>query len=103
MEESTGKSELAQLLRRIDLENEASRLALHGYAEVARHQCITARMERGAEHFFRLIEQGKQEEALAFMNSDYWFEKEDKPSHPRNENQLQAARTETTPEGKTQP
>lgn len=74
MEEATGKSEVAEIRRRIDLENEASRLALYGYAEVARHERITARMEHGAEHFFRLLEQGKQAEALAFMNSDYWVD-----------------------------
>ena len=64
MEESRGKSEVVEMRRRIDLENEAGRLALYGYAEVARHDRIIASMERGAERILQLARQGRHEEAL---------------------------------------
>lgn len=45
------QSEVARLMQQLDAECEAARLAMHGYAEVARHEVITARMERmGALH-----------------------------------------------------
>ena len=61
------------------LEEEAGRLALYGYAEVARHDRIIARMERGGRRILRLLEAGRQEEALALMNTEYWGEKAAKP------------------------
>ena len=72
MEEGTEKSEVAQFRRQQALEEEAARLALSGFAVTARHNFITARMQRGGEHILRLIEQGKHEEALILMNSDNW-------------------------------
>lgn len=45
------QSEVARLKQQIDAECAAARLAMHGYAEVAKHEVITARMERmGALH-----------------------------------------------------
>lgn len=45
------QSEVARLIQQIDAECEAARLAMYGYAEVAKHEAITARMERmGALH-----------------------------------------------------
>ncbi len=44
-------SEVARLMQQLDAECEAARLAMTGYAEVAKHEVITARMERmGALH-----------------------------------------------------
>lgn len=39
------QSEVARLIQQIDAEYAAARLAMHGYAEVAKHEMITARME----------------------------------------------------------
>ncbi len=48
---SSNQSEVARLMQQIDAECESARLAMTGYAEVARHEVITARMERmGALH-----------------------------------------------------
>ncbi len=38
-------SEVARLKAQLDAECEAARLAMNGYAEVARHETITVRME----------------------------------------------------------
>lgn len=97
MEESRGKSEVAEMRRRIDLENEAGRLALYGYAEVSRHDRIIASMERGAERILRLEQQGRHEEAQAMMNSEYWKDEEvaaGVPDEPREGDQM--ARVGTT-------
>lgn len=104
MEESRGKSEVVEMRRRIDLENEAGRLALYGYAEVARHDRIIASMERGAERILQLAQQGRHEEAQAMMNSEYWKEvAAGVPDEPRKGDQM--ARVGTTvamQEGKAQ-
>lgn len=72
MEEATEKSEVARFRRQQVLEEEAARLALSGYAVTARHDFITARMQRGGERILRLIEQGRHEEAQVLMNSENW-------------------------------
>lgn len=66
------KSEIACLLQRIELEEEAARRGLYGFAVVASHEIITARMERGAERILRLITEGKHDEAVALMNTESW-------------------------------
>lgn len=72
MDELESKSEVARFRRRQALEEESARLALHGYAEVARHERINARMTRGGEHILTLIAEGKHEEAQALMNKENW-------------------------------
>ena len=79
MEQTTGKSEVARFREQQALQEEAAHLALHGYAEVARHDRIIARMERGGRRILRLLEEGKQEEALALMNTEHWGEQAAKP------------------------
>jgi hypothetical protein len=66
------KSEIACLLQRIELEEEAARRGLYGFAVVASHELITARMELGAERILRLITEGKHDEAVALMNTESW-------------------------------
>ncbi len=66
------KSEIACLLQRIELEEEAAQRGLYGFAVVASHEIITARMERGAERILRLITEGKHDEAVALMNTETW-------------------------------
>lgn len=72
MNEPESKSEVARFRRQQALEEEAGRLALYGYAEVARHDRINARMTRGGERILSLIAGGKHAEAQALMNKDNW-------------------------------
>ncbi len=81
MDEAVGKSEVARFRQQQALEEEAARLALYGFAEVARHERITARMELGGRRIIRLIEEGKHEEALALMNTENWGEAAEKVKH----------------------
>lgn len=67
------KSEVASLMHRIDLEREAAQRGLTGLAYgIARHDFITARMERGAERILRLVQEGKYVEAIALMEMENW-------------------------------
>ena len=66
------QSEVARFREQQALQEEAARLALSGYAVSARHDFITARMQRGGERILRLIDEGKHEEAQALMNTDNW-------------------------------
>jgi hypothetical protein len=64
------KSEIARLRERWALEEQTA--AHSGLAITARHDFIIARAQRGAEHILRLIEEGKENEALALMNTPDW-------------------------------
>ncbi len=67
------ESEVASLMQRIDLEREAAQQGLTGLAYgTARHDFITARMERGAERILLLIHEGKLAEAIALMETETW-------------------------------
>jgi len=46
MQEAGSQSEIARLIQQLDAECEAARLAMTGYAETAKHEVITKRMER---------------------------------------------------------
>lgn len=72
MDKSAGKSEVAQAMRQIDLEQEAAERGMHGFAITARHDFINAQMQRGGEYILQLIEEGRHEEAQALMNTDNW-------------------------------
>jgi hypothetical protein len=69
------RSEIAAFREQQALEEEAARLALYGFAVTASHQIITARMQLGAERILSLINEGKDEDAQALMNTDYWSAK----------------------------
>jgi hypothetical protein len=66
------QSEVAQFRHQQALEEEAAQRGLNGFAIVARHESITARMEVGAQRLLKLIAEGKHEEALAIMNTSTW-------------------------------
>jgi hypothetical protein len=72
MDEPECRSEVARIMRQIDLELEAAQRGLHGFASTARHDFINARMQRGGERILQLIDEGKHEEAQALMNADNW-------------------------------
>jgi hypothetical protein len=67
MQEANNQSEVARLMQRLDAECEAARLAMHGYAETARHEAITKRMEnmgRLHEELMGIVGEEKATEAL---------------------------------------
>jgi hypothetical protein len=62
------KSEVARLREQIELEYEASRLALYGPAMgIARHEIIQAHMANAQQYGQRLIEQIGPDEALPII------------------------------------
>ncbi len=70
-------SEVAQLLQRIDEEYKGACQGLSGYVQVATHESITARAERGAARIMRLIGEGKHSEARRLMDTPGWGEEKD--------------------------
>jgi hypothetical protein len=69
----SNKSEIAYFREQQALQEEAAQRGLAGFAAVASHALITARMERGAERILRLIREGKHKEAQALMATDMWY------------------------------
>ena len=68
MSEPESKSEIAQLLRRIDLEYQAAQWGLTGFAEgSSKHQFITARMENIGACRERLAELVGDEQAAQLL------------------------------------
>ena len=66
-------SDIAKLIRQIDLERESSQNALFGLAYgVSRHDFIEARATQKADHILHLIEEGKHDEAIELMNTPDW-------------------------------
>ena len=82
-------SEVARVMRQIDLELEAAQRGISGFASTARHEFINARMQRGGERILRLIDEGKHDEAQALMNADNWGikgrEKDEETTRQRRE------------------
>jgi hypothetical protein len=72
MSEHENKSEIARFREQQALEEEAARRALSGFAITARHDFITARMQRGGERILQLIAEGKHDEAQVLLNSENW-------------------------------
>jgi hypothetical protein len=66
------RSEVAALRERLALEEQSARLGLYGPAIVANHAAINARMQRGAERILKLIEEHKDDQAIALMNMETW-------------------------------
>ena len=65
-------SEVARIRQQIDQEVAACKLAMNGYAAVANHSSITARMERGADRLLALFAEGKHEEAMRLWETTDW-------------------------------
>lgn len=82
-------SEVARVMRQIDLELEAAQRGLSGFASTARHNFINARMQRGGDRILRLIDEGRHEEVQALMNADNWEieerEKDEETTRQRRE------------------
>ena len=61
------RSEVARLMRQIELEYEAAQRGLTGYAEVAKHAFITARLEKIGEHHASLQQLIGEQKAAHFL------------------------------------
>ncbi len=61
------RSEVARLMRQIELEYEAAQRGLTGYAEVAKHAFITARLEKIGEHHALLQQLTGEQKAAHFL------------------------------------
>ena len=61
------KSEVARLMRQIEMEYEAAQQGLSGYAQMARHDFITARMEQIGEHHATLQQIIGEQKAIHFL------------------------------------
>lgn len=81
MDEQAGKSDVARFRQQQALEEEAARLALYGFAEVAKHDRIVARIERSGQRILRLLEEGRHEEAFALLHTDNWGITENEAAH----------------------
>ncbi|MGH2508294.1 MAG: hypothetical protein ACRDHZ_12960 [Ktedonobacteraceae bacterium] len=66
------KSEIALFCERQALEEASARLGLDGLAQVASHEAINARAERGAARILQLVEQGHHAQAVALMDRPDW-------------------------------
>ena len=78
---SENYSEVARLRQQIEEAEQAAQRALTGYAAVARHQAITARMQRGGEHLLHLIAEGRHAEVQALMETDWWQDEGHSTAH----------------------
>lgn len=68
------KSEIARFREQQALEEQSAYLGLYGLAAVASHDAIIARMEIGGQRILQLLAEGKEDEAHALMNTEWWGE-----------------------------
>ena len=65
-------SEIAGFRHQQALQEQAAQQGLNGFAAVASHETITARMDRGAERLLQLLQEGKHEEVAILMETTSW-------------------------------
>lgn len=68
------KSEVARFREQQALEEQSARSGLYGLAAVASHEAIIARMEIGCQRILQLLADGKEDEACALINTEWWEE-----------------------------
>ena len=66
------KSEVAQFRQQQALREQSAQQALTGFAVVANHESINARMEREGRYMLRLIREGREQEVLALLETHPW-------------------------------
>jgi hypothetical protein len=66
------QSEVVKFRQEQEREEQAAQQGLCGLAAVARHETITARMDKGAARILQLIGEGKHEEAQALFQKEDW-------------------------------
>ena len=79
---SHNPSNVARLRQQLEAATEAVQRARQDYAAVARHQSITIRMQQGAAYLLHLVAQGRDAEAQALMESDWWVLDEHETTGP---------------------
>jgi hypothetical protein len=75
------ESMVARFREQQALEEEAARRGLYGVAMTASHALINARMERAGERILRILQEGKEAEALALMETLDWGLEEEETCH----------------------
>ena len=65
-------SEIAQFRQDQTLREQAAQKGLSGFAVVASHEMITARMEHAAERLLHLMQEGKHDEVMMLMAKPTW-------------------------------
>ena len=87
-------SEVVRFRQEQALREQAAQQALYGFAAVAIHSSITARMERGAEYLLALLEEGKYEEVAHLMETSSWALEEATRRTTTNDNTHSEIQTE---------
>jgi hypothetical protein len=72
MDQPTHKSDIAQFRQSQQLQEISAQRGMYGSAVVARHESITARMDRRAELLLKLIGEGKHKEVARLMETKTW-------------------------------
>ena len=62
-------SEVARFRQQQAMQEEAARQGLYGFAAVASHETITARMEQETPHLLHLLKEGKLEQAETIITT----------------------------------
>ncbi len=65
-------SEVAAFRHLQTVQEQSAHNGLYGYAMVARHDLIEARLEQGADRIVALMQAGETEQAIALMNTPFW-------------------------------
>lgn len=65
-------SEIARFRQEQTLREQAAHQGLNGFAIVASHELIIARMERGAERLLQLMREGRHNEVITLMELPTW-------------------------------
>jgi len=73
-------SEIAGFRHQQALQEQAAQQGLNGFAAVASHETITARMDRGAERLLKLLQEGKHKEVAILMETPTWGLEEERVS-----------------------
>lgn len=66
------KSEVATFRQEQTLQEQSAQQGLNGFAVVASHEMITARMDRAAERLLHLIQEGRHDEVMLLMSKPTW-------------------------------
>ena len=75
-------SDIAKFRQEQALQEQSAQQALHGFASIANHASINARMQRGADYLLTLLDAGKYEEVIQLMETKTWgIEEEGKEIH----------------------
>jgi hypothetical protein len=62
-------SEVMRFRQKQTLQEQAAQQALYGFASVANHASINARMQRGADYLLTLQHEGKYEQVVQLMKT----------------------------------